>query len=118
MTGKEKLQKALGHQEGPVPMDFGATTVTGIHCRVVESLREIYGLEKSPVNIHEPYQMLGYIDDDLREAMDIDVVGVLPPDTLFGFSVGAWKPWRTPWGQEVLVPGEFNVLEKEGDVYI
>ena len=76
MTGKEILQNALNHKDGPVPVDFGATSVTGMHCSVVEGLREYYGLEKRPVKIHEPYQMLGFIEEDLQEAIGINVSGV------------------------------------------
>ena len=46
MTSREKLQKCLAHESGPVPMDFGSTSVTGMHCSVVEALRDHYGLEK------------------------------------------------------------------------
>ena len=35
--------------------------ISGIHCSVVEELRNYYGLEKRPVKVYDPYQMLGYI---------------------------------------------------------
>ena len=39
-NSKERVWNALNHRGGtPVPVDFGATTVTGIHCRIVEQLR-------------------------------------------------------------------------------
>jgi hypothetical protein len=118
MTSREKLQKCLAHESGPVPVDFGGTAVSGIHCSVVENLRNHYGLEKKPVKVNEPYQMLGEVEDDLRDALGIDVVGVFPRNTLFGFPLGNWKEWRTPWGQEVLVPGEFNTRKEGEDVFI
>ncbi len=118
MTSKEKLQKCLAHESGPVPMDFGGTAVTGIHCSVVEALRAHYGLEKRPVKIIDPYQMLGEIDNDLREVIGIDVVGVFPRNTLFGFPLGSWKEWRTPWDQEVLVSENFNTTQQGEDVLI
>ncbi len=118
MTGKEKLQRALKHEEGPVPVDFGGTSVTGMHCSVVEGLREYYGLEKRPVTIHEPYQMLGLVEEDLMEAMGCDVVGVFPRNTMFGFPLEKWKEWRTPWGQDVLVPGNYNTTMDGKNVLI
>ncbi|MDA3955913.1 uroporphyrinogen decarboxylase family protein [Oceanispirochaeta sp.] len=118
MTGKEKLQNALNHKDGPVPVDFGATSVTGMHCSVVEGLRKYYGLEKKPVKIHEPYQMLGLVEEDLQDVIGADVTGVFPRDTLFGFPLENWKEWTTPWGQDVLVPGNFNTSRKDGDVFI
>jgi hypothetical protein len=108
MRSRSFFRDALNHREGRIPLDFGATAVTGIHCSIVAGLRDYYGLERRPVRIHEPYQMLGLIEEDLLEAMEVDVVGVNSRNTLFGFPLGDWKPWRTPWGQEVLVPGLFN----------
>ncbi len=35
MTRKETVEQALNHKEGKVPVDFGGTTNTGIHCRLV-----------------------------------------------------------------------------------
>ncbi len=118
MNGREKLQRALNHQEGPVPVDFGGTAVTGMHVTCVAALREHHGLEKRPVTVIEPYQMLGLIEDDLKTALGIDVVGIMPRSTMFGFPMGDWKGWRTPWGQEVLVPQGFQVEERADGVYI
>jgi hypothetical protein len=118
MNHRERLRKALQHQEGPVPMDFGGTAVTGIHVSVVAALRDHYGLAKRPVKVIEPYQMLGEVEDDLKEVMGVDVTGIYGRTTLFGFPLEQWKEWRTPWGQEVLVPGQFNVTVKGPDVYI
>lgn len=118
MNGKEKLQRALSHREGPVPLDMGSTSVSGIHCSVVEALRSYYGLEPRPVKIHEPYQMLGLIEEDLQEALGIDVNGVAPRNTMFGFPAEAWKQWKSPWGQEVLVPGQFITDEDDANIYI
>lgn len=39
-------------------------------------LRDYFGLEKRLVKVHEPYQMLGMLDEDLKQAMGIDVEGV------------------------------------------
>ena len=69
MKSREKLTRALNHQDGPVPVDFGGTAVTGMHVSCVAALREHYGLEKHPVTVIEPYQMLGWVEDDLKTAM-------------------------------------------------
>ena len=120
MESKKYLQSALNHQTPEkIPLDFGSTGVTGIHVIVVEKLRQHFGLEKRPVKVNEPYQMLGEIEDDLREAMGIDVVGLYAPNSMFGFPLGNWKEWRSPWGQELLVPGDFNTTVTEnGDTLI
>ncbi len=119
MTGKERLENALNHQEGQVPIDLGGGPTSGIHCRLIGQLREYYGLEKHPVTVIEPYQMLGLIDDDLKDAIGIDTVSLWNPGTLFGFDNKNWKEWRTLWGQEVLVAGNFNTtVDVNGDILI
>ena len=41
---RDKVRCALNHQNaGSIPVDFGSTAVTGIHCRIVEALRNYYG---------------------------------------------------------------------------
>ncbi len=120
MTSRERVRASLNHREPDrVPVDFGGTGVTGVHVSCVAALRDYYGLEKRPVLLHEPYQMLGWVDDDLKQAMGIDVEGLFPYNTLFGFKNRDWKLWRAGWGQEMLVPGEFNVTcDQNGDTLI
>ena len=68
MTKRERIQAALNHrQPDKIPVDLGTTGVTGIHVLALEKLRAYYGLEKRPVRLTEPYQMLGLIEDDLAE---------------------------------------------------
>jgi len=119
MTPKERVRASIEHrQPDQLPVDFGGSFITGIHCSVVENLRKHYGLEPHPVKIPEPYQMLGLVEDDLIEAMGIDTTPIFPNRTLFGFVNENWKPWRTPWGQDVLVSEHFEVDERPDGVYI
>jgi hypothetical protein len=120
MTSKEKLRKTLSHKDPDgVVIDFGSTAVTGIHAKAVENLRNYYGLEKRPVKVHEPYQMLGLIEDDLAVVLGCDITGITPRKNMFGQEIRNWKEFRTFWGQEVLVPGDFNTrLDEKGDLLI
>lgn len=117
MPSREDFLKTLNHEEPDrMIVDLGATPVTGIHVRIVAELRDFFGLEKRPVMVSEPYQMLGAVEDDLIDAMEVDVIGIVPPSDMFGHKMEHWKPYRTPWGQEVLVPGSFNVtVDEKGD---
>lgn len=119
LTGRDRLAATLNHrQPDRIPIDFGSTSVTGIHASCVAGLREYYGLEKRPVKVHEPFQMLGLVEEDLREAMGLDVVGVYRPGTMFGFPAEGWKSWEFN-GSEVLVQGKFNVTtDNNGDTLI
>jgi len=118
MNGFEKTSMAVSHREGPVPIDFGSSDVTGMHVTVVEALRRRYGLENRPVKACEPYQMLGEVEEDLKEALGVDVEGVPPETTIFGFKNEGWKEWRAPWGQTLLVPEGFCTVEKDGALFI
>ncbi len=119
MTSKKAVLSAINHQDGPVPFDLGAGGQTGLHCTCVEQLRDHYGLERRPVKVHEPFQMLGWVDEDLQDAMGVDVAAPMPGGTMFGYANENWKEWRTPWGQTVLMAERFEALENEkgGFVY-
>lgn len=113
MTSQETLLNSLNHKDGKVPVDFGATSITGIHCSIVAGLRKYYGLEDRPVRLIEPYQMLGDIDEELIEIMGVDVIPMARFSTMFGFDLENFKEWKSPWGQILLVPEKFNVRESE-----
>lgn len=119
MTSREKVRRALNHEAGPVPVDFGSTGLTGLHVSCVAALRDHYGLPPHPVKVWEPFQMLGEVEDDLAAALGSDCVGAMGRGTMFGFANEGWREWKTPWGQVVLVPTDFRTREAEnGDVFI
>jgi hypothetical protein len=120
MTSRERVLTSLHHKEpDAVPVDIGATGVTGMHVTCVAALRDYYGLEKRAVKIHEPYQLLGLIEEDLQEAIGVDVEGVFGYKTLFGFKNENWKPWNFKNGLDVLVSEHFNVTtDEKGDTLI
>jgi hypothetical protein len=99
-TARKRILEALAHHDAEIPFDLGSTAVTGAHVSVVQVLREQYGLERVPVKVHEPFQMLGLIEDDLAAAMGVHTTGVFARSTMVGFPLGSWKEWRRPWGQE------------------
>ena len=112
MPSRKRVLYALNHrQPDRVPLDFGGTMVSGMHVTCVAALRDYYGLEKRPVKVHEPYQMLGLLDEDLKTIIGVDVEAVNGRNTLFGFPCEDWKEWRLDNGLEVLVPGQFNLTE-------
>lgn len=76
MTGKERINAILNHRDADrIALDFSATKVTGIHCKVMEALRKYYGLDDHPVYILDPGQMLGLMEDDLADALGTDTKG-------------------------------------------
>ena len=120
MTSRQRLQAALEHK--PVDrlcVDFGAGGQTGMGICAVDRIRkEITGDVDYRVKICEPFQMLGEIDEELRKALHLDVVGVYPRCNMFGFEHNNWKPFTIPvTGLEVMAPGDFNYT-RDAENYI
>lgn len=121
MTSHELFLRTVNHQSpGKVVVDMGSTGVTGIHVLAVERLREYYGLEKRPVRVIEPFQMLGEVDEELQQIIGIDVVGAEGRNNMFGvYNHAPFKTFKTFWGQEVLLPSGFNTTyDTNGDLLI
>lgn len=118
-TSRERVVTALNHEPPDcVPLDLGSTAVTGIAASALYTLREAYDLEERRIKVHEPYQMLGQVDDDVMDALGIDVVGLFDESTFFGFLQRDWKPFTLFDGTPVLVPGGFNTeVAEDGNLY-
>jgi hypothetical protein len=116
MNSRERLNATLNHrQPDRLCVDFGAGFQTGMGAGAVHRLRQaMLGASNYRVKVIEPYQMLGEIDEELRLALGLDVVGVHPPSTMFGFKCEEWKPLSMPDGTPVQVPGQFKVTPAEG----
>ena len=122
MTSRERVNLALNHkQPDRVPLDLGATSVSGMHVSSVYALRQALGLDEpgTPVKVVEPFQMLGEIKPDLMDALGVDVVSLGLPKNMFGFENKDWKPWTFWDGTPVLVPADFNTEpEPNGDILL
>ncbi|MBI5833791.1 MAG: methyltransferase [Armatimonadetes bacterium] len=111
MTSRQRLAATLNHETPDrVCVDFGATPVSGMHVSVVHALRQrVLGDPDWRVKVIEPYQMLGEVDDELREALGIDTVGLWGRTSMFGTEGRDWKEWELFDGTPCLVPGAFNL---------
>ncbi|MGQ9681186.1 MAG: uroporphyrinogen decarboxylase family protein [Anaerolineae bacterium] len=120
MTSRERLRAAINHrQPDRVPLDLGATPVTGIAAGAYACLRRALHLPEKPVKVDEPFQVLAQVDDDIREALGVDTVGLSLPVTFFGFRNEDWKPWQLFDGTPVLVPSKFMVRpDDRGDLLL
>ena len=121
MSSREQFQKTINHKPTDrIVTDFGSTAVTGIHVKTISNLRRHFGLQRKPIRVIEPFQMLGEVGWELIDALGIDVIGAWGKDNMFGFHNHApFKEWKTPWGQRVMVPLNFNVTTDEnGNVYM
>lgn len=113
-TARERLELTLNHQDpGKVVVDLGSTPVSGINANALARLRKALNLEERPVKVDEPLQLLGAVEEDLRQALHVDVAGVTNDTTLYGFQNENWKPWRLQTGLDVEVPEKFNTTVDE-----
>ena len=119
MNSREQFLKTVNHrQPDRVVIDLGSTAVTGIHIQTISKLRRHFGLQRKPIRVIEPFQMLGEVDWELIDSIGIDVIGAWGKNSMFGFHNHApYKEWKTPWGQRVMVPMNFNVTtDTNGDI--
>ena len=121
MSSRERLLLTINHKEPDrLVVDIGAGGQTGMGVCAVHHLRNrIFGNTGYRVKVTEPYQMLGEIDEELRQKLNLDVVGIHPPENMFGFRNEKWKPFTMHDGVTVDVPGKFNFTrDDDGAVFM
>jgi hypothetical protein len=122
MKSCDRLLMALNHQiPDKIPLDLGATPVTGMHVSSVYLLRQALKLDLpgTPVKVTNIYQMLGEIKPDLAEVLGVDIIALPRPVNSFGIENKGWKEWQTFDNTPVYVPAGFNTqLETNGDLLI
>lgn len=119
MQNRERILASINHQQPDrIAFDLGSTPVTGIHVKVVEELRRHYGLPNKPVRVIEPFQMLGEIDNEILEILNIDTIGVSGPTDMFGHQQTDFIEIEMPWGQKVLLPASFKLKVDSGRLFV
>lgn len=115
MTPRERLIQTINHKEPDrLVVDIGAGGQTGMGVCAVDKLRKLlFGNTGYRVKVTEPYQMLGEIDEEMMQKLQLDVVGIHPPDNMFGFRNDRWKPFTMHDSTIVEVPGDFNFTKDE-----
>ena len=118
MNSRERVIAAINHEQPDrVPIDLNGTDQTGISAATLYNLRKALGLSVYPVTCHDPYQMLGWVDEDVLSALKVDVVGIWNPVNFTGTKNSNWKPWQLPDGTPVLMSGEFEYdVDNNGDI--
>lgn len=114
MNSRERVIAAINHkQPDRVPIDFGATGQTGVNVSAMYRLRDYLGLPKHDLDVFEIMQMLGVVDEDLRQMMKSDVIGMNhPEDTMGIWNTGKKKRFIMPDGTPTLLNegNEFDIL--------
>ncbi len=114
MTPRERVLKALAHQEPDrVPIDLGATKVTGIHAIAYNRLKARLAIRGGDARLFDLYQQLAEVEDAVLRRLHADVVGLHRVEQAHGVRNLRWKPWRLPDGSPCLVPEDFDPVEEE-----
>ncbi len=107
MISRERIRAALSHHEpDEVPIDLAGYFASGMAAIAYAKLRTYLGLEKRPIRVYDPNQVLAVIDEDVMQRFGIDTVqagrafdydescwqdGLLPDGTSC-----QWPVWSTP----------------------
>jgi len=120
MTSRERVLAAINHQQPDrVPLDLGSSGTTGIMVTTYAKLRRELGINATPPKVIEVLQMLGEVEIPVLEQLGCDVLPLFLPSGFFDMTYGAWRPWTTFEGIDVLVPGPFNPVEDDqGDLLL
>lgn len=119
MTSRERVRKAINFEEPDrVPIDIGGSIISGIHideyCEIVRHL----GIDSLPPKLSEQYMMVTRNDEMMMRWLHCDVIHLENPSMNWGYKNKDWKIWRTYKGNDVLVPGQFNAVEKDNYLYL
>ncbi len=118
MTSRERFMKAINHIETDrPPIDLGATTTTGISAYALHHLRTKLGINKT-VKIDEPFQILGKVEEEDRQALGVDIMGIFDRNTFWGNqNNGKYQPWNFK-GIDMLIGEDFRYTKAEnGDIF-
>ncbi len=107
MNHRERVLTALLRQEPDrVPIDFGGTVDSSILAVGYQDLRNRLELNPSRTYVSDIYQQTAIIEEDVRQALDIDVEPILyePED---------WREGRLSDGSSALFPDKFRPSQEE-----
>jgi uroporphyrinogen decarboxylase len=118
MSSRERVMAAVNHRETDrVPLDLGATRVTGIQPGLLTKLRARLGLAPQPPQVMDVWQMLAWVDRATVDQLGGDALPVPRLVLDFDMRLDAWRPWQLDDGTPVLMPGNFDPqVEADGSL--
>ena len=73
MTKRERLKKALAHQEPDrVPFDLNGSIVTSVAIPAYEGLVKALGLPERPIRVQNVYSQTAFMDEDVLQFLEVD----------------------------------------------
>lgn len=110
MTSRERITRALAHQEPDrVPVDLGATESSGIMGIAYNRMKRGLGIG-GRTQIYDLSQMIAKVEQPVLEAIGADAMPLL-------IEPKAWKPWTLQDGSPAEIPQKLEVRTLEnGDL--
>lgn len=120
MNARERVCAALEHREPDrVPIDLGASPVTGISAVAYARLKKHLGLEGEPVRVADILLQLAEVEEPVRRRFGVDVVGLPVFEPIPGVRNTRWKTWHLPDGTPALISADFAPeVTEQGDLLI
>ncbi|HEY3322473.1 MAG TPA: uroporphyrinogen decarboxylase family protein [Planctomycetota bacterium] len=128
MTSRERVIRTLKRE--PVdraPIDLGSHTSTGISAFAYWNLRKHLGLPVNDIWVHDVVQVLGNVDEDIRQRFHIDCIYLEPrwektvrwsPRAGYEFSIPAtMKPEKNAEGEWIVRQGEQSMRMPAGGYF-
>ena len=110
-TSYERIKAALEHREADrVPFDMGGSVLTGMNRHTYVRLRKYLGLAEKEIVLHDMAQQLAFLDQDVRDILETDVMPCDPSPPLDkGLAKdpepdGDYCKMRDEWGIEWKMP--------------
>jgi len=122
MNSRERILNSIAHKEpDKVPVDLGASTVTGISAMSYNNLKKKLGID-TPTRIFDVVQQLAMVDDVIIDSFGVDAIDINRlfmddlgwyPVTLGDGSRGEYPQWFSPIQDE---DGSYFLLDGDGNV--
>jgi len=122
MNPRERILKSIEHKEpDKIPVDLGASTVTGISAMAYNSLKKKLGID-TPTRIIEVVQQLAIVDEEVIDSFGVDAIDINRlfrddlgwyPVTLGDGSRGEYPEWFRPEQDE---DESFYIMDGNGNV--
>ncbi len=113
MSSRERVLASINHQlPDRLPLDLGATRVTGIQPGILTRLRQQLGLPASPAKVMDVWQMLAWVDRATIDALNADALPVPRLVMDFNMRLNSWRPWKLSDETPVQMPGNFETHEE------
>ncbi len=115
MTSRERVQKALNHEEtDKIPVDCGGMRSTGLLGVAYNRLKEHVGIKGGKTKIYDIVQQLAIPEEWYLEKFCIDVMDLA---RTFADNEEEWREWQLPDGSRAFIPAWLRI-ERKGDSWV